>query len=426
MAYGNITGYIPTQQPGAYLFQQRNGPPQMLYGAPAEQLKARLDASSGLAGQAVAGPGGGAPGDAGGVPANSVMAGSGALNAPAPAPEPAMSVAPAAPPPAPLISTAPVGPIAEGMPVAPSPEAREMAQQLAGPTEGVAPVATAQGASAPPTPTALGANGINFGVTQLPNGQLAVRTPGVAAVTQEQLLKKYGEGQQLGSGQGVAAPHSVSETTTGGFDPSADYLERRADLAIDKRLAIDKASDVEAENAVREKQIADQQFQMAADFKAEEQARTAQITAQVQKDLETRDRLQKELGNAKVNPNRIFSGTGGTWRAIGAALAAGLGAAGSGLQAMGGHPGAPNLAFQAIQSAIDRDISAQENEIKIKGTLADNALTQYMRSGQSLEQAKLGLRSAQLQWVAAQNQQSAAMTKGSQVEPRRDMLHNEV
>src|SRR6185503_14944057 len=135
-----------------------------------------------------------------------------------------------------------------------------------------------------------------------------------------------------------------------------------------------------AENAAREKELVDRQCHDAAALKAEETARTAQIQAQVQKDLDTKDRLQKEYGNAKVDPKRIFSGQGGTFRLIMASLSAGLGAAGSGLMAMGGHPGQPNVAFEAINRAIDRDIAAQENEIKIKGAMADNALSQYTRS----------------------------------------------
>lgn len=416
MAYGNVLGYTPAPQPGAYNFHQANGQSVLLSGPPAESLKARLDASAGLAGQRVAGPGGGAQG----IPANSVMAGSGALNdAPAPAPAapaaPAMSVAPAPPP---MVSMAP----REGA-APPAPDAHAMALELTG--GGVAPGA-APGPVAPAAPMGpqpISAGGINTGELLSPDGRLLVPVAPTAAVKRSDLLAKADLNGPQG---GVMMPHSASETVSGGFTPSTDYLERRADLAIDKRLAIDKASDAEADAAVREKQLADQQFADAAALKAEEQARTNQITQQVQKDLETRDRLQKDYGNAKVDPTRIFAGKAGTWRAIGAALAAGLGAAGSGMQAAGGHPGAPNIGYQAVQSAIDRDIAAQENEIKVKGEQANNALSAWIRSGNSLEQAKLGLKGAQLQWTAAQIAQTAALTKGAMVEPNRELLHNQV
>lgn len=407
MAYGNILGYQPTAQPGAYSFQTADGGNRILTGPPAEDLKAKLDASAGFAGQKVAGPGGGAPG----VPANSVMAGSGALNEPAPPPPagPAMSVAPSQPA-APAMSVAPT--------TAPAPQAS------VGPTANAAS-AENMPAVAPPAPTAhpIFVNGINTGRIQMPDGRIAEAAPGVAAVTRDSLLARADLNGPQG---GVMTPHSGSESVSGGFTPDQEYLERRHDLAIDKRLLIDKTADVEAENAVRDKQAADQQVARAAQWQAEEQARTNQITTQVQKDLETKDRLQKEYANAKVDPRRIFSGQGGTARSVIAAIAAGLGTAGQGMQAMGGHPGAPNLGYQAVQTAIDRDISAQENEIKIKGEVANNALSQYVRSGLSLDQAKIALRSAQLGWTAAQTAQSAALTKGSMVDVNRDALHNQL
>jgi hypothetical protein len=94
--------------------------------------------------------------------------------------------------------------------------------------------------------------------------------------------------------------------------------------------------------------------------------------------------------------------------------------------AMGGHPGQPNLGYQAVTRLVDQDIAAQEGEIKIKGEMAQNALSQFTRSGLSLDQAKAALRSAQLGWAAAQTAQSAAITKGSMVDVNRDALHNQL
>ncbi len=429
MAYGNVLGYTPAAQPGAYLFQQKNGPPQMLYGAPAEDLKAKLDASAGLAGQQVAGPGGGASGSEAQDADRAAMAhtlggaasaignffttprgkfiGAGAPPAaapPAPAAPPAAPPTPAAAAPAPIAPPGPpVGATAEGVPPA-----------LARPEEQAAPQAHP-----------LEAGDLNTGIIIGPDGRAYAPNPGVAAVTQDQLAAKYGQANRL-PGEGVAAPHSVSTTIAGGFAPDTDYLERRADLAIDKRLNIDKIADVEAENAVRDKQVADQQAAMAAQQLKDQQDAQAKAQAMVDKDVATRDRLQAELGNAKVMPNRIFSGKSGAWTTIGAALASALGTAGQGMQAMGGHAGMPNIGAQMVQSAIDKDIAAQENEIKVKGDLANNALSQWMHSGQSLEQAKLGLKGAQLQWTAAQLAQTAAQNKGAMVDPQRDMLHNQV
>lgn len=394
MAYGNVLGYTPGPAPGSYAFQQANGQNILLSGPPAESLKARLDASAGMAPQPVAGPGGGAPNDT--VPEGSVMFGSGALNTPAEPPPP--------PVPAPVESVQPAPAMSVPPPAVPPPANFEQA-----PPPQLGPTVESAASAPPPAPMAhpVMVGGVNTGLVQGPDGRLYKPTPGIAAVTQAQLQAK--------AAQGVATPHSASESVSGGFAPSEQFLSNRHALAEEKGKLIDETAGIEAQNAAREKQIADEQFKMAAQARAEEQARTDQIAAQVQKDLETKDRFQKEFANAKVDPRRLFSGHNGTAMGVLGALAAGLGAAGSGMLAMGGHPGQPNLGYQAVQSAIDRDVAAQENEIKVKGELANNALTQYQRSGLTLEQAKSALRSAQLGWANAQLMQSAATTKGSMV-----------
>ena len=394
MAYGNFTGYAPGPAPDSYMFQQQGGaPPILLTGAPAASLKARLDASAGFAGQRTAGPGGGAPNDS--IPANSPMAGSGALNAP----EPLMSVAP--PQPAPPAALPPgVGPTVENAATAPAPEA---------PRAALPPM---------PGPQPVAINGINTGYIRMPDGSLRIRQLGSPGISQAQLQAK--------AAQGVATPHSASETTQGGFTPDAEYLDRRANLAIDKELLVDKASDAEAQAAARDQALAAQQAHDAEILKAQEQARANEIEARYKKDEATKDQLMKEYGSAKVDPHRVFSGSAGTARAVLGIIASGLGAAGSGMMAVGGHPGQPNLAFQAFQSMQDKDIAAQENEIKVKGAMADNALTQFQRTGLSLDQAKAALRASQLQWMQSQLQQNAAITKGAQVDANRGLMMNNI
>ncbi len=421
MAYGQFTGYVPAPQPGAYHFQQTDGRNILLNGPAAESLKARLDASAAMAPQPTAD--------------NSVIANAaknqaadaesfgaamhglgnwltkpqghfvGRGGVPLPTATDATQAAPAA---APIAAPPPHAP--DTVPVS-----------IARPPEGAAPTGAPEGAGeAAPPPAAPSAhpymvNGVNTGIIQGPDGRLYQHAPGVAAVTPAQLQAK--------AASGVALPHSMSESVSGGFTPSQDFLDMRSNLAEQKGMLIDETAKIEAANAGREQELARQQAAMAAQMKAEEQARADQIAAQVQKDLETKDRLQKEYGSARVNPQRLFSGPGGTARAVLAALSAGLGQAGAGLQAMGGHP-TQNTALMSINSAIDRDIAAQETEIKVKGDMANNALAQYQRSGMSLESARSALRATQLGWVAAQNQLSASMTKGAMVQTNAAMMQN--
>ncbi len=408
MAYGNILGYEPAPQPGAYNFKQANGQSVLLSGPPAESLKAKLDASSGLAGQRTAGPGGGAPADMVDQP---------------PSPEPLMSVAP------PQVDQAP-----PAMSAAPAASAMPNEGQLATPntppplaagpqfrvTPTGAPAEGVPGAIAAPPPGQQSSpyvvNGVNTGIVQGPDGRLYKHMAGSAPVTQAQLAAK--------AATGIATPHSASDTVAGGFDPSKEYLDERQRLADEKGAIIDKTAEVEHANATREQMLADQQAKNAANLQAEEQGRADAIAQRLQKDEQTKDRLMQDYGNAKVDPKRLFSGPGSGGRSILAVLAAGLGAAGQGMFAVANRPGQPNQGMQAVNMAIDRDISAQENEIKIKGQMADNALAQFQRTGLSAEQSRAALRATQLQWANAQAQQAAAQTKGSLVDVNAANMHN--
>lgn len=406
MAYGNVIGYEPAAQPGAYRFKQANGGDVLLAGLPAENLKARLDASAGLAGQKVAGPGGGAPADSP-APLMSV--------APPQDAAPAMSVAP--PPPSPEEQSAAMARnnlAPPPPPPAPGPQFRVTPEASA--SEGV-PSALAAPAP-PPHSEPVMVNGVNTGYVKGPDGRLYQHVAGSAGVTQAQLAAK--------AGTGVAMPTSMSESVTGGFAPSQDYLDERHRLAEDKQVLIDKTADVEKANAEREQALAQQQFADAAALKAAEQARTDAVQARLAKDETTKDQLMKEYGNAKVDPTRIFSGASGAARGVMFAIGSALGTLGAGLQQVGGRPGSPNIAFQALNSAIDRDIAAQENEIKVKGQMADNALAQFQRTGLTLDQSRAALRMAQLGWAQAQTNQSAALTKGSMVDVNAEGLRNQL
>lgn len=71
----------------------------------------------------------------------------------------------------------------------------------------------------------------------------------------------------------------------------------------------------------------------------------------------------------KVEPTRLFKNADGSTdypKAIGAAIAVGLGALGASLPARMGGTGGPNQALGIIQRAIDRDIDAQKSDIASK------------------------------------------------------------
>lgn len=105
-----------------------------------------------------------------------------------------------------------------------------------------------------------------------------------------------------------------------------------------------------------------------------------------------RSRLQQDLDHyektAHVNPDRFFQDRG-VFATIGMAIAQGLGAYASTMT------GAPNFAYEMVQKAIDRDISAQRDEIEAGRTSRRNTMAQMMDNyGFDMQQAEAAARLA--------------------------------
>lgn len=130
--------------------------------------------------------------------------------------------------------------------------------------------------------------------------------------------------------------------------------------------------------------------------KAEQERYVAEQRSLVQKAEDRRQAAEADYSASRVDPNRMFAGDTGTLRAIGAALAQAAGAFGAALS------GTPNFAAQIVQAAIDRDVQAQRDEIRVKGDTADNALRDLMARGMKLDEATNALRGMQTQYAAQQ------------------------
>jgi hypothetical protein len=97
-----------------------------------------------------------------------------------------------------------------------------------------------------------------------------------------------------------------------------------------------------------------------------------------------------DVDNFKIDPTRVFQGD--TYRAIGAAIAAGIGAYASALT------GQPNFALNIIDKAIDRDIDAQKEELlKKKGKVGEirNAYQDNLQRFKDEEMAEAATRMQQ-------------------------------
>lgn len=203
--------------------------------------------------------------------------------------------------------------------------------------------------------------------------------------------------------QREGVPVQTQETVSGAIpetpEERSDRLERQANARIDVAVAGEEMKAVAAERI----QQAEEARANAVDatIQADQQRRDAEqqlAAAKSAADAKWAD-IQKENQAAaaqKVDPNRLFHGDNGAAVAISSAIATGLGAFGATL-ARG-----QNYAQQIIQSAIDRDVASQTDAIQRRGAAARNAVADYARSyGLTLDEAKLGVKSAQLRYAAS-------------------------
>lgn len=98
------------------------------------------------------------------------------------------------------------------------------------------------------------------------------------------------------------------------------------------------------------------------DVRVIQQQREADVQKAIQNVNEGNKRLQTRIDNMKeIDPDHFFNSKGDAFR-VSMAIAAGLGALGSGLSGIYGHA-TPNYALDIINKAIDRDIDAQKSNL---------------------------------------------------------------
>lgn len=360
MAVGEFVDYAPGPERGSYSFARGDGSQLLATGPQAEALAQMLDRQKAVAPQPVAQAAPQQQGGFGGQVNN-------AWASDAPAPNPAA-------PPAPPAGPVPV-PAREGPPVS-------IARPQAPPGPQWEPVARTRTGTI---------------VRDARTGQLAEMQHGSAGVSAGQLARQ--------AGQAVAMPSGMAESRSGGFEHNQDYVDQLANAAIDQKLALDRLGQAKREEAIAEQGVFRQQQAQQAGFVKQQQDAAAEADALHRNDMARLDRAQGDARAAKVDSNRLFSGSGGTMRTIGAAIAASLGALGAGLART------PNFAQDIISRAIDRDVADQERELANKRGDADNALRRWMQSGADLKQAKAGVRIEQLEAARQKMGEIAAKAK---------------
>lgn len=213
---------------------------------------------------------------------------------------------------------------------------------------------------------------------------------------------------------GGVVPTAQSESVTGGFERDADYQEALSAARINEQLAVKRQRDAELVADAEGRKVAQEQFAAAAGQMDEQQKIIAGIQAQVQQAQAVRDMALADYTSSEVEPNRIFQGGARPLLGILAAVAAGAGAYGAAINKT------ENFAMKAIDQAINRDIAAQEAQIRIKKDAAGNALQDLMQRGMSLEQAKGTLATIQKTWAAQQLQLARGASSSEVINARYD------
>jgi hypothetical protein len=375
-----------------HTFVDANGqasPP--MYGDQANSLAANIDqfkqfqAANSGPDLRVAGPGGG-------VPEDSVMAGSGAISSSEPAPaSPNQSVGPAASsPPQPAAGPAPTYSQADadaaqqkGPPVAPGFSEQQQAQAI-------------HDAAAHGNPVA----------GQVDPGAYINRPVHTAGVSRAQLEQR--------AANVVATPKSGEETVEGAVPYDRDAAEARAQANIDLRLAKQQQADLMAQRAERDAAIFDQQAAIAATKLQHEQQKQQLVEDGVQHDMQIARDYRDQVAKQQVDPGRLFSGDRGAFNTIAAVIGQGLGAfaaAGGGSPTVNGRraaAGGQNYAKDIIDGAINRDIAAQEFNIRSNQASANNQLNDVYKRLGDMTQAKAVVRQMQTDYAGLQMKQLAA------------------
>lgn len=212
----------------------------------------------------------------------------------------------------------------------------------------------------------------------------------------------------------VAIPKSGEETVEGAAPYDQDAAEARAQANIDLRLAKQQQADLIAARAERDAHAFDQQAATSALRIQHEQQKQQLIEDGVNQDAATARDFRDQVAKQQVDPNRLFSGDRGALNTVLAVVGNGLGAfaaAGGGSPTVGGRraaAGGQNYAKQIIDGAIDRDIRAQEVNIRTNQENANNQLNDIYKRIGDMTQAKSVLRQMQSDYVDTQHKALAA------------------
>lgn len=263
------------------------------------------------------------------------------------------------------------------------------------------------GAPAPTAPPAQQGPGgeLGYGLSVNQAGQIVERkvVPGQKAITKEDL--------QQAEADKVTAKQGQTEVVQAGTPASEEFLAnesalRQAETDNLNKLRRDEAAMLEAESG-----LAADRFVAAKRLEGEEAARLADLQKRFAIEEDAAKRAREEYTSSKVEPGRIFANP---LKRMAAALAGGAGAYAATIAKT------PNFAQQLIDQAIDRDIRAQEAQIKLKGEKAGNLMADLRARGMSVEQSRATAKQIQLQ----AEQRAVELARSKNAIPERENHYN--
>jgi hypothetical protein len=200
-------------------------------------------------------------------------------------------------------------------------------------------------------------------------------------------------------------PQEKSRTVKGGFDPSEGYIDATVGAFKEQQAGEELGAAMASQQAAEERGFLEEQQRQLVAQQQQQQQQMETIKRGVAEKQAAYDIAQSKYNNfSEIDQDRIWRKKG-TGASILAVIGASLGAFGSALTKT------PNFALEIINSAIDRDLRSQEQEIAINREAAGNALADLQRQTGSLDLAKTALGALQTQRVQMQIQAMANKAK---------------
>jgi hypothetical protein len=194
----------------------------------------------------------------------------------------------------------------------------------------------------------------------------------------------------------VAVPvHRTTQTTTGpGFDPEA--VQRYQELEQKAAITHGEAQMLDAHNR---EQIAQMTATSLAELQAKQQAEQHAAESFYRANMSALEGEARQIAATKIDPDQATRGMSG-WQTIGLAIAAGL----SGYS----NPHGQNQVLNLISQKIDRNIAAQEMNLRTRQGANQSALGRMAQQWGSIEAGRAALKVREFEIAKAKLEATAA------------------